>query len=364
MKIAVLGSADTVHVQRFVKALADRGHQVHVVSMKPGPIPGATFERFQVPPFSWRYPYRWRSRWTAYLRGLFRNYDVVNVHFLQDWGITPSVADEGCLVVKAYGSDVDHPPETPEPLPELIDARRLLLQAAHRVIAPSECFRKKVATYGEIDPNKIEVLPFGVDTQLFAPNQCRDSASLVVGYCKGFEPVYAPLAFIEAASGVLKTHPDVRFELVGDGSLRQQCRALAESLGIGHALRWYDFVPHQELPRIMSSWDIVAITSRKESFCVTAIEAAAMGLPVVATDVGGLRESVERDRTGLLVEPNDPHLIAAAITTLLQDSTLRREMGARARRRVVEKYQWTHCIDRWIAIFESEISARRPVLSA
>ncbi|MEE9295130.1 MAG: glycosyltransferase family 4 protein [Phycisphaerae bacterium] len=357
MKIAILGSSDTVHIQRLVQAFVQRGHDVHVLSMKPFPIPGATFERFKVPPFGWRYPYRWRRRWTAYMRDLFRRFDVISVHFLSDWGITESVAAEGCLVVKAYGSDVDHPPDTPPPGVELIEARRSLLQCADRVVAPSRWFREKVAAYGAIDPAKIDVLPFGVDTERFTP-ACRLTGwkagpTRVVGFCKGFEPVYAPLSFIEAASRVLVACPDVRFELVGEGSLRQTCRERAESLGIGHAMRWIDFLPHEDLPGIMSSWDVVAITSVKESFCVTAIEAAAMELPVVATDVGGLRESVEHGRTGLLVEPGKPHLIADGLVTLLNDSARRREMGACARRRVAERYQWQHCVDRWIDIFKT-----------
>lgn len=361
MKIAMLGSSDTVHIQRLVKALVHRGHDVHVLSMKPVPILGATFERFKVPPFGWRYPYRWRRRWTAYMRDLFRRFDVVNVHFLLDWGITESVAGEGCLVVKAYGSDVDHPPDTPPPGIELIQARRKLLQCADRVVAPSRWFREKVAAYGAIDPAKIDVLPFGVDTERFTPAQPRRHHTRVVGFCKGFEPVYAPLSFIEVASRVLAACPDVRFELVGEGSLRQTCRERAESLGIGHALRWIDFLPHGDLPGIMSNWDVVAITSVKESFCVTAIEAAAMELPVVATDVGGLRESVEHGRTGLLVEPGKPHLIADGLVTLLNDSARRREMGASARRRVVERYQWQHCVDRWIDIFKTERARRKPM---
>ena len=63
MRIAVLGPTTMLHMRRFVGALVDRGLDVHVVSMKPEPIAGATFERFSVPKFGVRYPYRWRGRW-------------------------------------------------------------------------------------------------------------------------------------------------------------------------------------------------------------------------------------------------------------------------------------------------------------
>jgi len=360
MNIAMLGPTDTVHFRRLVESIVERGHNVHVVSMKPQAIRGATFERFSVPPFGWRYPYRWRNRWEAKMRRLFRDFDVVNVHFLADWGITESVAREGHLVVKAYGSDVDHPPDTPLPDASLLAARKQLLRCADRVVSPSCTFRRLVAEYAGIDEFAIETLPFGVDVQQFKPRRTTRDNALTIGYFKGFEPVYGPMTMVRAAAFVLERCPGVRFEFVGDGTLRDACRALAEELGIARAIRWHDYQPHEALPAILSRWDIAAITSVKESFCVAAIEAAAMELPVVATDVGGLSESVADGETGILVPPGDADAVGAALVTLVDDPVQRRTMGEAGRARVADCFDWNECVDRWIGLF-NDVRAGRSV---
>ncbi len=352
MNIAMLGPTDTVHFRRLVESVAERGHRVHVVSMKPQAIRGATFERFSVPRFGWRYPYRWRSRWEAMMRRLFQSFDVVNVHFLADWGITESVAEEGNLVVKAYGSDVDHPPGAPPADPTLVAARKQLLRCADRVVSPSRTFGRMIADFAEIDESAIETLPFGVDLQRFQPRRSRRDSALTVGYFKCFEPVYDPITMVRSAAFVLERRPDVRFEFVGDGSLRDECRTLTEELNIASAIRWLDYQPHEALPAILSRWDVTAITSVKESFCVAAIEAAAMGLAVVATDVGGLRESVEDGVTGILVPPGDGDALGAALVTLLDDPVQRMAMGEAGRARVASRFDWNDCVDRWIELFE------------
>ena len=353
MKILVLGPSDMVHLQRFVRSLADRGHDVHVISMKPDRVAGATFERFKVPSLSVRHPYRWRGRWAAYVRDWFRRFDVVNVHFVSDWGIGSEAAGEGCLVVKAYGSDVDRPPDAPEPDPRLMEARKLLLRCADKVVTSGHWFRQKVADFADLEMDRVEAIHDGVDLELFAPPADRLPHAPVVGFSKGFDPVYGPLAMIESAAGVLLRRPDVRFEFVGAGSLRDACHQRAEALGISHAIRWIGRQHPEAMPRIMSRWDVVAIPSRKESFCVSALEAAAMELPVVATAVGGLCETVEHEETGLLVEPQNPRAFGDALLTLLADSERCRRMGVRGRRRVADRYQWSQSVDRWIELFES-----------
>lgn len=353
MNILVLGPSNMVHMRRLVAGLADRGHAVHVVSMKPDPIPGATFERFKVPPWSVRYPYRWRGRWSALVREWFQRFDVVSVQFLTDWGIAQAASRTGALVVKAYGSDVDPPPDAPPVDAQLVEARKQLVRCADMVVTSGQWFRQRVADFADVDIANVEALPDGVDLELFRPQPTPPRQTPVVGFFKGFDPVYGPMTMVEAAAHVLRFRPEVRFEFVGAGSLRDACHQRADTLGIAHAIRWIGHQPHEALPRIMSGWDVVAISSRKESFGVAALEASAMELPVVASAVGGLRETVEHERTGILVEPDDPQALGDALSALLQDPERRRAMGLRGRKRVAEKYEWTQCLDRQIRLFET-----------
>lgn len=352
MDILVLGPSDMTHLRRLVCAVADRGHRVHVISTRSDPVPGVTFERFRVPPFGPRYLQRWRQRWETQACEWLRRFDVVNVHFLADWGFTEETPRHGHLVVKAYGSDVDPPPDTPPPDLEVVKARRALLRRADTAVVSGRWFRLKVAEFAGLSPDRVTALPNGVDVHLFSPQQVPKRNHPVVGFFKGFEPVYGPMHLLEAAAYILHRRPDVRFELIGAGSLRDACHQRAEELGINHAIRWLGRQPQEALPRLMAGWDLVAIPSRRESFCVCALEAAAMELPVVATDVGGLRETVVHERTGLLVEPEDPPVFGDAILALLKDPERRRSMGVEGRRRVIEHFDWQRCVDGWLRLFE------------
>lgn len=342
-----------VHLRRLVPALAARGFDLHVVSMKPDPIAGATFERFAVPQASLRYPYRWHRRWEAHIKQLFKRFDAVTVHFLSDWRITPESIGDGVLVARAYGSDVDPPPGVSPP-EELIEARQSLLRCADTVVVPSQRFRRTVGEFAGIDDSRMNVILGGVDTALFAPRlKRRTDASPVVGYIKGFEPVYGPMTFVDAIPQVLARCPSVRFDLLGAGARLQACRRRAAELNVDHAIRWLDPVSHEKMPAVMSDWDVVAISSLKESFCVAAIEASAMEIPVVATDVGGLPEAVADGETGLLVKPDNPIAIAAALVDLLEDPERRRSMGIAGRRRVLARFEWRREVDDWTALYES-----------
>ena len=94
----------------------------------------------------------------------------------------------------------------------------------------------------------------------------------------------------------------------------------------------------RDVRAVLSAADIHAMPSRWEGFGLSAAEAMAAGLPVVATDVGGLREVVADGETGLLVRPGDPFALAEAIETLARDADLRRRLGEAGRRRVARKY--------------------------
>ena len=349
----MLGPSDTLHLRRLVPALADRGHKIHVVSMKPDPISGATFERFKVPPFGRRYPHRWRRRWERYMEDLFKRFDAVTVHFLSDWGVSEETARRGRLLVRTYGSDVDPPPDSPAPAPGLVRARQMLIRAARKVVAPSRALAYKVADLGGVDLARIEVIPDGVDLEMFVPRPRRESHSCTVGYFKGFEPVYGPMTMIEAIPHVLSRCPEARFDLVGGGSLLEVCRQRAEELGVSEAVQWRERQPHEAMPGIMAEWDVVAVTSRKESLGVAALEAAAMELPVVATKVGGLLEVVRHGETGLLVEADNPRALANALVSLLENPERRRTLGVRARQHVAEHFEWNHYVDRWVELYEA-----------
>ncbi len=354
MKVCILGDSNSVHLQRIVPGLVARGLDVHVVTNKSEQIAGASVERFRVPRPGVRNLRRWRGRWANYLRGFMDRFDVVHVHFLHDWGFTPEIIEKGCFVATPWGSDVVLPPGEGTPTTELLNARTMMLRHAVAISAWGPTFAQQVASFAGLDAPFIECLPLGVDLELFRPMPSSTSANnrtKTVGFFKGFREVYGPTTLMRAVPMVVEAMPDARFQLIGDGPQLEACQMLAGRFGVQSFVKWVRRQPHRNLPNYLAGWHLSVIPSVCESFGAAALESAAMHVPVVACDVGGLRETVRHNQTGLLVPPESPEQLAAAILTLLNDESLRQRMGAAGRSMVEAEYEWGGILDRWVEFY-------------
>ncbi|MDO8631868.1 MAG: glycosyltransferase family 4 protein, partial [Phycisphaerales bacterium] len=334
MKVCLFADAQSVHTRQLVRALVSRGITVHVVTHKPADLPGASVEPFSVPPPGVTNLRRWDGRLRNYLRGFLRRFDVVNIHFLADWGFGEWVVEErasrAAVVATAWGSDIVDPPGETAATPEQVHARVQVLRAADAVTVCGPTFARTVARYAGIPPESVDVVPFGVDLDLFTrgcPAACGGvrtdrfaraaGGALRIGFFKGFRAVYGPICLIRAIPQVVAQVPGARFELIGDGAELPACQALARQLGVEPSIEWIPRQDHARLPAYLSRWDVSVIPSVYEAFGVAALESSAMQVPVIASDVCGLRDTVRDGETGLLVPPDDPPRLAEAIVCLL-----------------------------------------------
>jgi glycosyltransferase involved in cell wall biosynthesis len=134
---------------------------------------------------------------------------------------------------------------------------------------------------------------------------------------------------LRAAAIVRRSHPDVRFVLVGSGPREADLRRLATKLHLDGTVSFLGF--REDAQRVTASFDVFALSSEHEGLSIALIEALALGRPAVVPDVGGLGEVVRHDREGLLVPAGDEGALAAAIVRLLGDGDLRRRLGATGR---------------------------------
>jgi D-inositol-3-phosphate glycosyltransferase len=199
---------------------------------------------------------------------------------------------------------------------------------------------------------RIEIVPPGVDHAFFSPGD-RDGARAALGWSSGWitddggasaqqHPVLLfvgriqPLKGLDIAVRALAQleRDDAELVVVGGPSGRSgpdelaRVHAIADELGVRDRMRFVLPQPHHLLSTWYRAADVVLVPSRAESFGLVALEAAACGAPVVASDVGGLRTIVEHGRTGFLVEPRDPAAFAGAVDALLADPALAAAMGA------------------------------------
>ena len=214
-------------------------------------------------------------------------------------------------------------------------------------------------------PERIEVVPPGVDHAFFSPGD-RDGARAALGWTDGgrisarggsgatqhpvllFVGRIQPLKGLDVAVGTLAALEDPGAELVvvggpsGADGPDELARVLdlAGDLGVRERIRFVEPQPHHLLSTWYRAADVVLVPSRSESFGLVALEAAACGRPVVAAGVGGLRTIVDDGGTGFLIEGRDPASYAAAIEKLLHDPGLAAGMGAAAARRAAG-YTWS-----------------------
>ncbi len=173
----------------------------------------------------------------------------------------------------------------------------------------------------------------------------------------GLGAKYGPDLLVEAL-GLLPAGADYAVTIVGDGGLRPTLQARVGELGLTDKVRFAGRLPNAEVASLLSDLDVFAMPSRREEWGVAAAEASASGLPVVATDVGGIPEIVVDGETGLLVPPEDPASLAKALERLIGDPGLRSRLGAAGRLRIEELYRWDRCVDRMEQVYRRAVLAR------
>ncbi len=225
-----------------------------------------------------------------------------------------------------------------------------VVACSDRVVASTlEERAELVADYGA-DPERIEVIPPGVDHATFWPGD-RDAARARLGLPGGpvllFVGRIQPLKGADLAVRCLAELPgDATLVVVGgpsgaDGAAElERLHALARDLDLTERVRWVPPQPHEELADWYRSADVCLVPSRSESFGLVALEAAACGTPVVATNVGGLRSLVDHGQTGYLVDVRTASAFAEPVERLLGDADLAQEMGRNASARS-GRYTWS-----------------------
>jgi glycosyltransferase involved in cell wall biosynthesis len=211
---------------------------------------------------------------------------------------------------------------------------RWSLRAARLVITTSRPFADALARRGVVR-SKIRVLHNAVtEADLAVPGNGRDRERaltvLTVGRLsreKGHEVLLRALA-VPSPPGL----PPLSAIVAGEGPERSRLATLAASLGLRDTVHFHGNVAQPA--SLYDRADIFVLPSHSEGSPNALLEAMAAGLPVIATQVGGVAEIVEHDRTGLLVPPDDPHALAAALARLAGDRRLRRRLGDAARAHV------------------------------
>jgi N-acetyl-alpha-D-glucosaminyl L-malate synthase BshA len=184
-----------------------------------------------------------------------------------------------------------------------------------------------VQTFGLAEPP--DVIPNFIDARRFQPRAGAGGPPRRprIVHVSNFRPVKQPL-IVASVFGAVRRSADAELWLVGDGEGMPGLRGALERDGLADATRCFGL--RLDLDRILPEADLLLVTSRTESFCLAALEAAACGVPAVAPRVGGLPDTVVDGETGILFEGGDDRGAADALLRLLDDGSLRRRLAAAA----------------------------------
>jgi len=187
------------------------------------------------------------------------------------------------------------------------------------------------------------VIGNGVDERRFIPAETQDTGNYVlyVGrltYKKGL--------FDLLKCATLLRMTDVSFVLAGEGELYAMLRRKVRDIGLQDMIRFEGHVNTRELIRLYQNASVFVFPSYYEGLPTAILEAMSIGLPVVATYVGGIREVIKDGENGVSIPPGAPNRMAEAISVLIQDRELRKKLGRNARRTIEESYTWDRVTDR------------------
>jgi len=397
IKIGVITSAypdyeDDPHgifVHRLMKEVVKKGHEVRVIAPHTGGETSYTLEGVNVERFHYFYPRKYERLsgragmidnvkegflvkiqvltflfFTVYysLRKL-KGMDMIHVQ----WPIPNGL---GALFLKKlhgvhyintiHGEEVHLSKRY-----NMLFALRWLVNNSSKTITNSTATRKFCLEAG-LDGEKINIIPFGVDTEFFRPLDVYKDENifqiLSVGYLierKGFEYL------IRAMPQVLKEHKHVRLKIVGSGPLEAKLKELIYELSLGDEVEIVKNVSDGELLMIYNSADLFVLPSivdsqgNTEGLGVVLLEAMACGLPVIGSDVGGIPDIINEGISGLLVQEKKISDISKTVLLLMEDDELRKKLVDSSLDMVKNKFSWKHVSKDYVDVYNEVLNKNR-----
>lgn len=244
-----------------------------------------------------------------------------------------------------------------------------LAPVTDKLIAVSGEVRDDLVRLGVAPAEKFRVIPHGFDLSGFSGDRDRDarrqafrdsiglaSHATLVSLVARLVPIKRVDRFLQFAHALNSQRPDVHFAIVGDGELRESLQSSADAVALGDKLIWTGF--RQDIPDVCYGSDLIALTSDNEGTPVSLIEAQAAGLPVVATDVGGVRTAISDGVSGRVVAPDDLETLVAGALELVDDAGLRARYGAAGRAYALEHFGLERLLSDHASLYGELLSKR------
>lgn len=271
--------------------------------------------------------------------------DVVYVNSVVSLAAVVAARRAGIPVVwhlRELFADVGGEMHAPALLKPLV--RRIIARLPDRLVAPSRAIAENLLGAAA---DRVTIVPNAAGRRFFEEERTRDEARRnlqlpadgpILGIPGTLRPVKGHMFFFDAVAPLADRYPALTLAITGHGAAAYEQALLARVQELGLAGRTRFLGSIADMPAFYRACDVVCVPSRSESFGRTVIEAMAVGTPVVATAVGGIREIVRHEETGLLVPYSDHAALASALDRLLGNADLRTRLVEAARRDAHERF--------------------------
>jgi glycosyltransferase involved in cell wall biosynthesis len=359
--LLVVDSLDVGGAERYVVDLAlelrGRGAGVEVACSMDGPLHAdLTAARVPVHRCSDRLAKRrFDARYARSLRALVatRDYDLVHAHVYASI-VAAGVAVAGTSVPLVI---TEHT-EAPWRNRRARVASRLAYRRAARVTVVSEAIRDLIVGHFRTPADKVRYVPNAVrphDGSEADELPCSRDGSVLIGRVGRLQPEKGMEVFVDAAAELAGDWPEAEFLIIGDGPLRAELEGHVARLGVRdrvHFLGW-----RSDARAVIAQLDVLAVSSHNDGSPLAILEAMTSGVPVVATDCGGIPGQVRHGVDGLLVRPGDAGAFAGALASLLRDPGRTRAMGDAARQHAEAEFGYPLMVDRITGVYSAACRA-------
>jgi len=338
-KICFLGDAHSIHTRKWAQYFASLHNEIHIISMRQTDYVYESNVQVHV----------LKSMGANKLNYLLLiktvkklvkviNPDILHSHYATSYGLYGRMCNFHPFVISVWGSDVYEFPKGNKIKGLLL---KYILRGADKVCSTSYDMAIQTKKYYK---KEIIITPFGVDIEKF---KCTipilNNNSITIGVIKGLEEIYGLNYLIEGFSNFVGEYggsKEVKLLIVGEGTQRVKLETLVNKLNINSKVTFTGKIDNDKVPDYINKMDIVCLPSLSESFGVSAVEACACGRPIIATQVGGLKEIISDNYNGYVIKEKSSEDIKLKLIKILENEEQMKEFSKNARKLVEDKYNW------------------------
>jgi len=287
------------------------------------------------------------------------NPDLVHLH-VQHYYSLANILRKIPFVLTSWGLEV-------QTLPQARFLRKILAKIAatkaSMITVDAKCLQETWVKMG-IPEDKIKVIPFGVDTNIFNPDidgsairkklRIKETDVVAISTRPFYNNNHYDIeSLVRAIPLILRSYRNAKFIVKGTGPLESYLKRLVEKLDLSRHVRFVGLVPYNQVSRYLAAADIYVSTCFVDSTSVSLLEAMACGLPPVVTDIPGNREWIEDAHNGFLFPPKNPTVLGERMIQLIENPSLRKCFSERCLQIIKRRATWENCVSKMEAIYES-----------